>query len=161
MGMSVTFYNCSSDVNVKDKVNTLLASYDCEVYDAQNIESPSFLLPNNPNIKNCNYVYVPSFGRYYTAEVKQLADGREIVKCLFTDVLTSFWESCKNSQCIANRSSSNYNREVDDNEVLVEPSMNYVYSNEIPTRSTHDYFTNNNQAYRIVLTVLGVDNAEH
>lgn len=154
-GLSVTFYNLSDEKNVVNKTNkTLVNTFNCDVYDDQYIESPSFLLPSTVSL-NANYCYVATFGRYYFCKIKQLKDGRRIVECE-VDALTSFWEDFKTSPCIANRSASNYNKEITDEEILVEPTTSVE---EVPMSSTSP-FTNGVNAtglsnYNVVMTIAG------
>lgn len=144
MAVSVSFYNCSDDPKDVHKSNrTLIGTYSCNIYDEQNIESPNILLPRNDNLRSANYCYISQFGRYYYCRLDQLPDGREIMNCN-VDVLVSFWDEFKGSQCIANRSTSNYNREIKDDMVLVEPtvtiSMNALYGST-PFMDTDGYAT--------------------
>ena len=155
MGMSVTFYNLTDDANVVNKTNkTLVNTFNCDVYDDQDIETPSFLLPSTANL-NINYCYVANFGRYYFCKVRQLKDGRRIVECE-VDALTTFWNDFKGSPCIANRSASNYNKEITDDEILREPTMS-VYSEALHNNSV---FKNGASEYRVVLTMAGRDDNE-
>ena len=154
-GLSVTFYNLTDEKSVVNKTNkTQVNNYTCDVYDDQYIESPSFLLPSNVSL-NANYCYVPTFGRYYFCKIKQLKDGRRIIECE-VDALTSFWDDFKTSQCIANRSSSNYNKEITDDEILVEPTINVEevpmsnstpFNNGLSGSGTYDY--------NVVMTLAG------
>ena len=149
MGMSITFYNLTDDANVVNKTNkTLVNTFNCDVYDDQYIDSPSFLLPSTASL-NANYCYVPTFGRYYFCKVKQLKDGRRILECQ-SDALTSFWNDYKGSSCIANRSASNYNKEITDDLILSLPTCD-VYATQMSGSSP---FINSDDVC-VVLTLNG------
>lgn len=152
MGMSVTFYNCSDDDNVVNKVNkTVVNTFTCDVYDDQDKENPILLLPSTLS-GSANYCYIPTFGRYYFCKPTQLSDGRVVAEC-GVDALSSFWNDFKSSQCIANRSASNYNREITDDLVLIEPTVNVE---ELPM-SVSSPFTNglDGNDYNVVMTLGG------
>lgn len=156
MGLSVSFYNCTSDINVVDKTKTLIGTYDCNVYADENvpnpleIENPVFLLPDSDSLLNCNCAYIPTFSRYYTCRVETLPDGRRIIRCQ-SDVLSSFFDSAKGSTyVIANRSTNHYNKEIADKLILTEKSMNVE---EIALSGSSPFSTNTD--YCVVFTLQG------
>ena len=121
--LQVTFYNCSDEPQDVHKANkTTLGTYNCNVYDTQDIEAPTILLPRNDSLRNANYCRIPFFNRYYYCRLEQLPDGREIMRC-DSDPLTSFWDSYKNSPCIAKRSTSSTFPNMVDEGVITTPKI--------------------------------------
>ena len=157
MGLSVSFYNMSSDLNVVSKTKTLIGTYDCDVYvdrevnEPLDIESPVFLLPDSDSLLSCNYAYISKFSRYYNCKVVTLPDGRRIIKCE-SDVLSSFFDDAKTgTYVVAKRSTNNYNKQIEDKLILAEKSMtvtDVALSGSSP-------FTNSDN-YSVVFTLQGV-----
>lgn len=121
--VSVTFYNCSNDGHDVNKSNkTTIATFNCNIYDDQSVETPTLLLPNTTNLKNANYCYIADFGRYYFVWIEILADGRQVAHC-DVDVLMSFWSEFNGSPCIASRSSSSNFPNMVDPKVVTTPKI--------------------------------------
>lgn len=157
MGLSVSFYNCSSDVNVVNKTKTLIGTYDCNVYRDKNvsnpldIESPVFLLPDSDSLLSCNYAYISAFSRYYNCKIETLPDGRRIIRCE-SDVLSSFFDNAKGSTYVtAKRSSSNYNKEIQDDLILAENQMKIT---DIRLSGSSPFTNTDN--YSCVMTLMGL-----
>lgn len=150
--LQVTFYNCSDEQNDVLKANkTTIATYNCDVYDTQGVEECSILLPRNDNLRNANYCYIPFWNRYYFCTLEQLPDGREILACV-SDPLTSFWDSFKNSPCIANRSSSSTFPNMVDEGVVLTPKITRT---EIQASQNTCFNTEDTDYRRVMLTVAG------
>lgn len=156
--MQVIFYNCSNEPNDVHKTNkTTIATYDLNIYrdndidSPLNIEEPIFLLQPNSALLNCNYCYVAQFGRYYNVTIEQLPDGREIARCS-VDVLMSFWDEFKGSQCIATRSTSSPFPNMVDEKVVTTPRI--TRRNILATPDT-PFNTESVSIHNCVLTVAG------
>lgn len=156
MGMSVNFYNNSSPEEVVSKTKTLLATYDCDIWDDNDISKPVFLLPGTTDLKNCNYCYVSSYGRYYSCTPILQGDGNYLIYCN-TDVVSSFFNDAKtNTDVIANRSSNKYNKDIQDNEILALPTEEYRDINMNGTGHTSSKFTgSNSDEGSVILTLKG------
>lgn len=154
--LQVTFYNCSDEPQDVHKSNkTTLGTYNCNVYDTQNIENPAILLPRNDNLRNANYCHIPFFNRYYYCVLEQLPDGREIMRC-DSDPLTSFWDSYKNSPCIAKRSTSSTFPNMVDEAVVTTPK---ITRNEIKLNDDTCFHPDSDTNPRcVMLTVAGRTN---
>lgn len=157
MGLSVSFYNCTSDINVVNKTKTLIGTYDCNVYADENvpnpleIENPVFLLPDSDSLLNCNCAYIPTFSRYYTCRTETLPDGRRIIRCQ-SDVLSSFFDDAKgNTYVTAKRSSNNYNKEIQDDLILSEKQMRIT---DIRLSGSSPFTNTDN--YSCVMTLMGL-----
>lgn len=125
--MQVKFYNTTSDnTEVKKKLASIKTT-NCQIWGDCSIQSPSFLILMDDDLIDANYVYVPSFGRYYYITNKTITGGNKLMITCRVDVLMSFWSSFKNSPCIAKRSSSKYTRAIDDPYVLKKPTCVYDF----------------------------------
>lgn len=150
--LQVTFYNCSDEPQDVHKANkTTIGTYNCNVYDAQNLEECQILLPRNDNLRSANYCYIPYFSRYYFCTLDQLPDGREIMNCV-SDPLTSFWDEYKNSPCIALRSSSSPFPNMVDEGVVLTPKITRT---EIQASANTCFNTSDTDYRRVMFTVAG------
>ena len=153
MAISVSFYNCSNSIEVVNKSKSLIATYNCDVYENEDYEHINILIENNTNLRNANYCYIPTFGRYYNIAPTELPDGRFSFTGI-SDVLSSFFDSMKTgTQVIARRSSNKYNKELIDNAIASKRSETY---REVNMNSAGNYFTNDSSAYSVVLTLQGL-----
>ena len=152
--LQVTFYNCSDEPQDVHKANkTTLGTYNCNVYDTQDIEAPAILLPRNDNLRNANYCRIPFFNRYYYCRLEQLPDGREIMRC-DSDPLTSFWDSYKNSPCIAKRSTSSTFPNMVDEGVITTPKITRTEI-EVVSNENSCFHPDDDTLKKVVLTVAG------
>lgn len=126
MNVTVKLYNNFSDPNVVHKNISLAASYTCQVTSSCSLDSPEILLNINSPLPSFNYMYIPEFGRYYYANVN-IVNGNQMLISGNTDVLMSFWNSFRNSQCVAQRSSSHQNPELEDELMPFKAQPKYIY----------------------------------
>lgn len=147
--MTVNFYNNSSDNDDVKKSISAIANKDCKIYGDCSIQSPTLLVNMADGLINANYCYIPKFGRYYYITDINISDGTiAMVRCK-VDVLMSFWNDFRNSQCIARRSSSRYDNYIDDPLVVKRPTSQYVFR-KLPTK-----FTPSDSAGSYILTLGG------
>lgn len=84
-----------SDNNVLRKRLTTEIEYDCKLLEETSIIDPVFLIAT-PNLTNMNYLYCPSFKRYYfITDITSVRTGLWRVSC-HVDVLMSFKEAISN-----------------------------------------------------------------
>ena len=104
--MIINMYTNKSDPKkVYKNLQLLRENVDVKVWDDISIENPTLLVKLDSIVPSCNYVYIPTFNRYYFASL-QIIEGNNAILSLECDVLKSFFDSCRNSPCIARRSSS-------------------------------------------------------
>lgn len=125
--IEITLYNNSSDNDEVHKRITSLTTRHCDIFEDCSIQRPRLKVAMGDNIINANYLYIPKFSRYYYIENMTIYDGAYVVIDARVDVLMSFWNSFKNSQCIATRSSSNYDNYIEDPEILRLPKSQYIF----------------------------------
>lgn len=105
MSIAMTAYINSSEASVVDKQLSKIGDYTMKPTDAVDIERPSFIINYTAELLQCNYIYVPSFGRYYYAWITTKPGGEAIIKCL-SDQLKSFWNYIQNCSALITRSES-------------------------------------------------------
>lgn len=126
MNVTVKLYQNFSDPNVVYKNISLISTNTCQLTEGCEIDNPSILLDIQSNIKNFNYMYIEEFGRYYHA-VAQIVNGNQMLINGYTDVLMSFWNQFRNSECIAQRSTSHQNPELEDELMPFKNQPKYIY----------------------------------
>ena len=126
MSVAVTLYQNHSDPNVVYKNISSLGSVNCELTAGCTIDNPVLILDMKSNIKNFNYMYIPEFGRYYHC-VATILNGNQMQVSGYTDVLMSFWNNFRNSQCIAQRSTSHQNPEIEDEMMPFKGQPRFIY----------------------------------
>lgn len=123
--ITLTLYNNTSAPNVVRKRITQLHSLTGDLKESAELESVSITIPYVNDFANINYAYIPQFNRYYYVQVTVL-NGELIKLDLTSDVLMSFWNSFRNSKCIAKRSSSNFNLMLPDDRLAFSPQPTYI-----------------------------------
>ena len=125
--MIINLYKNKSDPKTVYKNIVLLrGNVDLEIYGECTIDSPVFKISASSIIPDCNYLEVPSWGRKYFAETRVLEGDRAIIICQ-TDVLTSFFDSCRTSPVIARRSTSAPDIRIEDDRVLKLQKPTIIY----------------------------------
>lgn len=119
--MLVTLYNNASDNRVVHKsISQIGGQRLCQVTENCDITNPRIILNMLPADIHANYMYIPDFGRYYYITEITILNGNQTEITGHCDVLMSFWNNFKNSQCTAGRSSSNYDDYIDDPMVTIK-----------------------------------------
>ena len=119
--MIASFYNNSSDNRVVHKSLSVIASnVSIDANGQIDVTNPVIKLNMNENILLSNYMYIPKWNRYYYITVIRVLNGKQIEITGHCDVLMSFWNNFKNSLCVAQRSSSNYDEYIDDDLVIIK-----------------------------------------
>ena len=126
MSVSVTFYNNRSDTrDVNKNITQIGAVRSLDIWGECSVENPVIRVELDNNLVNCNYAYIADFGRYYYCDSPVIVDGSFMIIQMRVDVLKTFWNSFKGSQCIAERSSSNFDKMIPDNEHVLRADKNY------------------------------------
>jgi len=111
--MEVIFYKNKSDKkvvskNIEQKINT-----NCILKDDTNIKNPTIIISNLTDLKNCNYVYIEEFNRFYYINNITFSQQRYYIECN-CDVLMSFRKDILNLKCIIKRQEKKYNLYLND-----------------------------------------------
>ncbi len=112
--ITLTLYNNSSGQNVVYKNKTQVGqSMTGQLIENVNMEHVVLHVPYFNGYASVNYAYIPEFKRYYYVSLEVMNGGR-LKLTMKSDALSSFWDSFQYSQCIAKRSTSNYNTDIKD-----------------------------------------------
>ena len=115
--------------------------------DTLDIYNPDITLAYNAAYLQYNYCYIPDYGRYYSFSMPPTITRKTITLHLEVDVLYTYKSVLMASQCIAERSSSNYELMAEDGAVTALAGYE-MYSRSLPYSFRPDAGT-------YVLTVAG------
>lgn len=124
--MNITLYNNSSAENVVHKNLSSITTLAGTLKENVNMENVIVTIPYIANYAYINYAYIPDFKRHYHVAV-DLLNGQRLRLNMKSDPLTSFWGQYSNSPCIAKRSSSNVNPNIEDKKKPFNPQPKYIY----------------------------------
>ena len=125
--MTINMYiNKSDPKKVYKNLQLLRENVTVKVWDDISIENPTLLVKLDSIVPSCNYVYIPSFNRYYFASLQIIEGNKAILSCE-CDVLKSFFDSCRNSPIIARRSTSSPDIRIEDDRVLKLKKPTIIY----------------------------------
>ena len=115
--MIITLYKSPGERNrLSRSLTTVKTISNAELTDTVNVETPELLIDRDDTIIGFDYAYIQAFGRYYFLNDLQIVNGNQFKLFLESDPLMSFRHGILNSQCIAKRSTSNINPELEDNQ---------------------------------------------
>ena len=99
--------------------------------DTMDILNPEIVLQyNSAVLSGYNFCYIPDFNRYYFINDFRII-GRTILLSMHVDVLYTYRGAVLNSQCIAERSSSNYELMLEDTAVSAVAGYD-IFSRSLP-----------------------------
>ena len=128
--MDVILYTNSSDKRNLSKSISEIATVSCNVKYPLDILNPTLILNYNPYYLNCNYVYIPEYGRYYYAKIEVESGSRAEIACT-VDVLMSYNVQIKNINCVISRYENAGLSIVPDTNIMVQ-NYNPVYIYNFP-----------------------------
>ena len=115
--MIITLYKSPGERNRLSRPLTEVKTYqNAQLTDVVNVETPELLINRDDTIIGFDYAYIPKFKRYYFLNDIQVVNGNQFKLFLESDPLMSFRQWILNSSCIAKRSTSNINPEIEDNQ---------------------------------------------
>lgn len=115
--MTITLYKSPGERNRLSRSLTVVKTYvNAQITDIVNVETPELLINRDDTIIGFDYAYIQEFGRYYFLNDLQIVNGNQFKLFLESDPLMSFRSGILNSQCIAKRSTSRINPEIEDNQ---------------------------------------------
>lgn len=106
--LNVYLYTYAGDKNVLRKQSHMTAlsalPVSCDVYSPCAVENPTILLSYDAAIlRQCNYVYIPDFGRYYFVAGRSVNSAGQMTFELKSDVLMTVGEALLNAQVTISR----------------------------------------------------------
>ena len=145
--MNVIFYHSTSDKIKVDKSLTTITTLSCDVIDDTSILRPRLKVKYNPNLLSSNYIYIPSFNRYYFITNITTSKGYLWIDAT-VDVLMSFKTEIRATKAIIKRQERQFNKYLNDEEY-----QSYAYE-IISAYAFNTPFTKASVPY---LTLLGGD----
>lgn len=147
--ITLTLYNNSSGQNVVYKRKTQVGqTMTGQLKENVNMEHVVLHVPYFNGYASVNYAYIPEFKRYYYVSL-EVVKGNQLKLTMKSDALSSFWQYYSNSQCVAKRSTSNYNTDIKDNVVAFKPQPTII------RRKTSSKFTPSGSGGCYILTLGG------
>lgn len=117
--MIITLYKSPGERNLLNRsLTTVKTMSTIEATDELSIETPTILIDRDDSIIGFDYAYIQEFNRYYFLTGLNIVNGNQFRLELTVDPLMSFRSQILASQCIAKRSTSNINPEIEDNQVV-------------------------------------------
>ena len=113
MNVSITLYQNFSDPTFVNKKKSVVKTCSCQITESVDVDELDLLFDMDSSLNICNYAYIDSFKRYYFL-VPGVKNGNQMTMRATSDPLSSFWDSMKGSECIAERSTSHQNPELVD-----------------------------------------------
>ena len=135
--MQISLYSNTLLLNRLDRTFNNPITLTGELRDAMDVINPDIYVEYNASYLTRNYAYLPDFNRYYYFRQPPSVDGKRMMLHLHADALYNYRDLILKSECIAERSSSNYNPYVDDDAISSESGFEY-YSRSLPFEFTPD-----------------------
>lgn len=123
--MIVNFYNAKIKKNEINKTLGTPIIKTCALKNGSSIEDPVLYMEHDASLFNCNYVYIPDFGRHYFITGREIVEHTEYITC-HVDVIKSFANDIKASKGTATRSNF-YNKNIPDSMALDIPQDRVQY----------------------------------
>ena len=100
--------------------------------DTLDILAPEIVIEYNASIcTGYNYAFIAEYGRYYSFEKPPTIENKTMILHLEVDVLITYRQNIMNSQCIAERSSSNFDLYLEDSAVAADAGYTF-FSYSLP-----------------------------
>ena len=123
--MQITLYNQSLPTDRLTRSMSGAVTLTGYLREACDILTPSIRINYDAALVSKNYAYIPDFHRYYYYEKPPSIEGDIMVLHLYADSLYNYRNEILNADCIAERSSSNFNLFLKDSALLGEVGYEY------------------------------------
>lgn len=125
MNVTISLYQNFSDPYTVTKKKTLIKTCTCQISESVDVDEFDILLDMDNAVNICNYAHIDSFSRYYFL-TPGIRNGNQMLMHAVSDPLSSFWNSVSQSECIAERSSSSINPDIEDEMLPFKPKPTYI-----------------------------------
>lgn len=125
--MNIKFYRNTIPKNRLNRTLLNEVALTGHLKDGCSIENPVIKVSHNANIVLSNYAYIPEFGRYYFITDHRVEHDYDIIS-MHVDVLYTYRNTIKQSQCVARRSTSHYDLYLPDEFIQVCQGYDFNYS---------------------------------
>lgn len=150
--VSISIGSTTDDRKKVTKTFTASASVSCAVSEPCDILAPSFLLTYNAAYLTCNYLYCPTFHRYYYIESMTVNKAGQIVLQCSCDVLMSYAASIKSlTATVIRNENANPGMQID-NEMVLTPKSELSF---IKLQNSGVFNVRGTTSYNYVLCIAG------
>lgn len=129
--MQIILYNQTIPLNHAARNLTQPATLTGTLREGCDILNPDIRVNYNVGYLQCNYAYIADFGRYYYFREPPTIEGDIMTIKLHADALYNYLQIILKSQCIAERSASNYELMLEDSAVSALSGYD-VFSRSLP-----------------------------
>lgn len=129
--MQIILYNNTRPLNNITRSLSTVATLNGTLKEGCNIYNPDIRVEYNAAYINANYAYIPEYSRYYSFTQPPSIEGDLMVLHLAVDVLYTYASYVMGADCIAERSSSNYDVMLEDSAVCAVAGYE-VFSRSLP-----------------------------
>lgn len=153
--MTIIVYKNSSPMNKAVKEKTQVDTFEGTLRDGTSLVNPHILVEKS-TLPVFNYAYIEAFSRYYFVETIINVNNNLWEIVLHCDVLSTYWNSIKEADCIVCRSENKRLDKLIDNEIWT--TVDSLYSTiDFPN---NPFDSSANDIERYVLIVAGAGTAE-
>ena len=146
--MEIILYNTKSNINSLNKNITEIEKIQGRITEPSDILKPVFIISTRE--MNFNYLYCANFKRFYFVNKIEVLDGTRISVYCDVDVLMSHKQDILKSNVIAERSTSNFNKQIPDNYDVVTSEKRFSFS-----RLPFNFSTKESDGSHYILTIGG------
>ena len=133
--MEIVLYNNQKLLNRLERDFNTVATLNGELREGCDIINPQIMVEYNAAYLTANYAYIAAFNRYYYFSEPPAIEGKFMILFLHADALYNYRDLIMKSDCIAERSSSNFDPYLDDSAILKCAGYSY-YSRSLPFEFT-------------------------
>lgn len=146
-------YVCNDDKRVINKTLTDEAVYNCEFLDKVDMITPAMRLYCSATTFTNNYVYIPTFDKYYFVVNSSVDSARTIILQLQLDVLKTYENKLLNSDFLIVRNENIKSNYIEDSKLPILPYQHMKVIEFSENDFNIDTATENN--YNFLLNVAG------
>lgn len=129
--MQIVLYNNGKLLNRLERDLNAVATLSGELREACDLINPDIFVEYNAQYLTANYAYIADYNRYYYFREPPAIEGKRMLLMLHADALYNYRDLIRKSECIAERSSSNYDLYLDDSAILKTAGYEY-FSRSLP-----------------------------
>lgn len=129
--MNITLMINHSDIRKVSKTLTEIKTVNAEIYETCDIMSPRLLLSYDNMLINCNYFYIPAWGKYYFIDTIDVSPAGKMILTGHTDVLMTYRDYILALQCTVSRQENAALSLIPDNNIIFKnDTIKNIYSSE-------------------------------
>lgn len=136
--MDVIFYTFPKRINSTKRPTDAGLTLSCQLKEPCTVINPVIITDGGGSITDYNYVYIPSWKKYYFITETSIMTGHRYQISMTCDELASWKESIQRYSCFVERAASSYNTLIADN--LLSSQENIINDVRVNTALSGDYW---------------------